>query len=246
MNKYDDPKFFDKYAQMERSQRGLGGAGEWAALEPLLPDFNGRRVLDLGCGYGWHCNYAASRGAAQVIGIDSSAKMLKRAEELKSDPNISYQPGTMESFAFSEESFDIILSSLAIHYVADYAGLIDKCYRILSPGGRLVMTVEHPVFTSQGSQDWRYDSAGEIEHFPVDNYFYEGRRETTFLGETVTKYHRTLTSYLMVLIERGFRLQGVVEPMPPPDWLDKPGMADEMRRPMMLIIIAQKEQHETD
>ena len=54
-NKYDDPIFFQKYSQMSRSQQGLSGAGEWQQLRQLLPDFAGKRVLDLGCGYGWHC-----------------------------------------------------------------------------------------------------------------------------------------------------------------------------------------------
>lgn len=54
-NKYDDEVFFEKYSQMYRSVYGLQGSGEWHEFEKLLPDFQGKRVLDLGCGYGWHC-----------------------------------------------------------------------------------------------------------------------------------------------------------------------------------------------
>ena len=57
-NKYDDNILFQKYSQMSRSQQGLAGAGEWETLRKLLPDFKDKRVLDLGCGYGWHCIYA--------------------------------------------------------------------------------------------------------------------------------------------------------------------------------------------
>ena len=53
-NKYDNEIFFQKYSQMLRSQKGLQGAGEWSELEKILPDFCGKSVLDLGCGYGWH------------------------------------------------------------------------------------------------------------------------------------------------------------------------------------------------
>ncbi len=67
---------------------------------------------------------------------------------------------------------------------------------MLKAGGNLVFTVEHPVFTAHGTQDWYYNEKGEILHFPVDNYYYEGKRTAMFLEEKVTKYHRTLTTYL--------------------------------------------------
>ena len=78
MNPYDNPEFFAEYAKMSRSQYGLEGAGEWRQLEPMFPEMSGKAVLDLGCGYGWHCKYAAERGAASVLGIDQSARMDKR------------------------------------------------------------------------------------------------------------------------------------------------------------------------
>ena len=73
-NKYDDENFFQKYSEMYRSVHGLAGAGEWQALRGLLPDFRGKCVLDLGCGYGWHCKYAAEQGAREVLGTDISRK----------------------------------------------------------------------------------------------------------------------------------------------------------------------------
>ena len=75
-NRYDDPVFFRKYSEMARSRLGLEGAGEWKTLRPMLPDFTGKRVLDLGCGYGWHAFYAAENGAERVLGVDLSEKML--------------------------------------------------------------------------------------------------------------------------------------------------------------------------
>ena len=78
-NKYDDPTFFQKYAGMARSQQGLAGAGEWQAFRALLPDFQGKSVLDLGCGYGWHCKYAQEKGAAQVLALVDAGQRLKDA-----------------------------------------------------------------------------------------------------------------------------------------------------------------------
>ena len=69
-NKYDNENFFIKYSQMERSKKGLQGAGEWHELKKILPDFQDKTVLDLGCGYGWNCKYAIDNGAKYVLGID--------------------------------------------------------------------------------------------------------------------------------------------------------------------------------
>ena len=134
-----------------------------------------------------------------------------------------------------------MLSSLALHYVEDYVGVVQNVHRMLRPGGVFLFSCEHPVFTAEGSQDWTYNPDGSIAHFPVDNYYYEGRRTAHFLGEEVTKYHRTLTTYLMGLLQNGFAITAVAEPMPPREIWDIPGMKDEMRRPMMLIIRAVKQ-----
>lgn len=240
-NKYDDPVFFEKYAQMDRSRLGLKGAGEWRTLESMLPDFAGRDVLDLGCGYGWHCAYAAEHGAKSVLGVDISEKMLKTAREKHTAPVIEYRHAAMEDVDFVDGAFDVILSSLAFHYVADFEALARNIARWLRTGGDFVFSCEHPVFTAEGSQDWYRDAQGNILHFPVDNYYIEGERQAVFLGERVTKYHRTLTNYVNALLSSGFALTGLAEPQPPQEMVDTiPGMADELRRPMMLILAAKK------
>lgn len=240
-NKYDDDLFFQKYGEMFRSQKGLDGAGEWPALQKLLPGFAGRRVLDLGCGYGWHCVWAAEHGAAEVVGADISRRMLEVARAKTDSPAVRYECAAMEDLDYPEGAFDLALSSLAFHYVADWPALVKKIRRWLVPGGDFVFSVEHPVFTAQGTQDWYYGPDGEILHFPVDNYYYEGRREAVFLGEKVTKYHRTLTTYVNTLLEEGFSVRRLVEPQPPEKMLGLPGMKDEMRRPMMLLVSARRD-----
>lgn len=239
-NKYDDQQFFAKYSQMHRSVHGLAGAGEWPELQKLLPNFEGRRVLDLGCGYGWHCVYAARQGAARVLGADISQRMLGEAERRSEGLPVEYLCCAMEDLTLPEQSFDVVISSLAFHYIEDYKGLVQRVYRWLAEGGRFVFSVEHPVFTAQGRQDWYYGPAGEILHFPVDNYYDEGKRSAVFLGEQVEKYHRTLTTYLNSLLEAGFSIKSIVEPQPPEDMMDIPGMKDELRRPMMLLVAAEK------
>ncbi|GAK14121.1 bifunctional 2-polyprenyl-6-hydroxyphenol methylase/3-demethylubiquinol 3-O-methyltransferase UbiG [Geomicrobium sp. JCM 19039] len=237
-NPYDQQAFFEKYEQMDRSKYGLSGAGEWSTLQQLLPDFQHNRVLDLGCGYGWHCVYALEQGAKQVVGIDVSEKMIGVAKEKTAGmDNVSYVQTAIEDVRFDDESFDAVMSSLAFHYVESFDRVAKNVHRMLATGGQFVFSVEHPVFTAEGSQQWHTDDKGNIQHFPVDRYFYEGERDTTFLGETVTKYHRTLTTYVDALLTNGFRLDRLVEPMPPASL----EMEDEMRRPMMLIVRATKQ-----
>lgn len=239
-NKYDNESFFQKYSEMTRSTKGLEGAGEWSELQKLLPDFMDKRVLDLGCGYGWHCIYAAEQGAKYVLGTDISSKMIETAKSKTDSKKVVYRCCAMEDLKVAEHSFDVIISSLAFHYIKDFEPLVETISRSLVPEGDFVFSVEHPVFTSYGSQDWYYDEDGNILHFPVDNYYYEGKREAIFLGEPVVKYHRTLTTYLNTLLNNGFELKNIIEPQPPVDMMDLPGMKDEMRRPMMLLVSAKK------
>lgn len=240
-NKYDDNVFFEKYSQMDRSKKGLDGAGEWHVLKQMLPDFRGKRILDLGCGFGWHCEYAIENGAASAVGIDISEKMLAEAHAKRSSEAISYICLPIEDIDFPPSSFDVVISSLAFHYIQSFEDICKKVYDSLSPGGNFVFSVEHPVFTAYGTEDWYYDDRGNILHWPVDRYFNEGRRSTIFLGETVQKYHKTLTTYVNGLIRTGFEITGLIEPEPSEEMLHTvPGMTDELRRPMMLLVSARK------
>ena len=239
-NRYDDQDFFDEYAKMQRSVSGLAMAGEWDSMKLLLPKFDGKRLLDIGCGYGWHCIYAMEHGAEMAVGVDISQKMLEEARAKTTYPNVTYLCTAMEEMNFPSESFDIALSSLALHYTPDFEAVVQKVRSFLVPGGQFVFSVEHPVFTAQGSQQWHLDAQGNVMHFPVDNYFTEGPRNAVFLGKRVTKYHHTLTTFLGGLLMNGFELVNVVEPSPSLRLLDEPGMRDELRRPMMLLVSARK------
>ncbi|MGE7989072.1 class I SAM-dependent methyltransferase [Lysinibacillus fusiformis] len=240
-NKYDDMQFFSAYEKIPRSVQGLDAAGEWHVLKTLLPDLKNKHVLDLGCGFGWHCRYARTQQAKSVIGVDISEKMLQKAQEKTDDPFISYLNIPIEDIQFSASQFDVVLSSLAIHYLQNFEALCKKVYNYLKPDGSFVFSVEHPIFTSRHEQDWYNDEHGNRLHWPVDHYQTEGMRETTFLTENVIKYHRTLSTYINELIQVGFTIRAVKEPMPSEEMLQTiPGMQDELRRPLFLIIVAEK------
>lgn len=237
-NEYDKESFFNQYKQMSRSTDGLKGAGEWHELQKLLPDFAGKDVLDLGCGFGWHCKYAVDRGARRALGIDLSANMLEEAKKRNFSDRIEYRQCGILEYEYPREAFDVVISSLALHYIDDFAAVCRGVNRCLRPGGTFVFSAEHPIFTAYGSQDWIYGEDGKILHWPVDRYFEEGPRDAVFLGEHVVKQHKTLATYLNGLLTHGFRIQAVVEPRPDPEMMEIPGMADELRRPMMLLVSA--------
>lgn len=240
-NKYDNEAFFEQYSQMSRSQEGLKGAGEWHVLRSLLPNLQNKQILDLGCGYGWHCKYAVEQGAAGVMGIDLSQKMIQKAQQINADPRIEYRVSAVEDFEYPAAQFDVVLSSLTFHYIPSFDTVCKNVFRTLRPGGSFIFSVEHPIFTAQGKQEWIRNNAGENLHWPVDNYFHEGMRHSCFLGEEVQKYHKTLTTYIDGLLTNGFSLNRLIEPQPEPELLKTiPGMQDELRRPMMLIILATK------
>jgi len=205
-NKYDDIQFFSEYEKMPRSVKGLEAAGEWHVLKALLPELKNKSVLDLGCGFGWHCRYAREQQASSVIGVDISEKMLQKAREKTDDPAISYIQMPIEEIDFSNGQFDVVLSSLAFHYIQSFREVCKKVYDSLKPEGSFVFSVEHPIFTSRGEQDWYYDDKGSRLHWAVDHYQSEGIRETTFLTNNVIKYHRTISTYLNDVIKAGFTM----------------------------------------
>lgn len=240
-NIYDDPGFFAQYSQMARSISGLDAAGEWPAFRALLPNLRDKRVLDLGCGFGWHCRYAREQQAQSVVGVDLSEKMLARARENTNDAAIEYRQMAIEDIDFPAGAFDMVVSSLALHYIERFDLVCRNVSHCLAPGGFFVLSVEHPVFTALATQDWYYGPRRERLHWPVDHYQDEGPRQTRFLDHEVIKYHRTVTTYLNTLIEARFTLTKCSEPQPTQDMLNQhPDLLDETRRPLFLVISAVK------
>ena len=238
-NIYDNPDFFAGYSQLDRSVQGLAGAPEWPSLRALLPDMAGVRVADLGCGFGWFCRWAREHGAASVLGLDVSENMLARARADTRDDAITYKQADLDRLALPEAAFDLIYSSLALHYVEDFGRLSATVHRALAPGARFVFSIEHPIFMASGRPEWIVDANGR-RTWPVDGYQNEGRRETNWFADGVVKYHRTLGTTLNLLIRAGFTIRHVEEWGPDETLLAaRPDLAIERERPMFALIAAQ-------
>jgi ubiquinone/menaquinone biosynthesis C-methylase UbiE len=237
-NIYDNAEFFEGYSRLRRSVEGLDGAPEWPALRALLPDPRGLKVVDLGCGFGWFCRWARQSGVAQILGIDVSEKMLARARAATEDAAITYTEADMEHLELPKESFNLVYSSLALHYVEHLNDLVSVVYRSLVPGGNFVFSVEHPIFTAPADPNW-FVNAGGRKTWPIDGYLDEGTRSTDWLAKGVIKYHRTIATYLNMLLRLGFTISHVEEWGPTAEQIAaQPNWADERQRPPFLLVAA--------
>lgn len=239
-NIYDNPQFFKGYKHLRDLDTGLNGVLEVPAMRALLPDLAGKHVLDLGCGFGDFARYARKQGAVAVTAVDLSQKMIEQAIQLTSDTHVQYVQHAIESYIPQADSFDLVVSSLALHYIEDYAQLTRLVYASLTPGGQFVFSVEHPVCTAN-SLGWVQDSDGTRLHWPLDRYAEQGQRQTTWFVDGVIKFHRTLQTYVNTLLAAGFRLDHFGEPTPLEAFVQaRPTLHDELRRPPFLLLAASK------
>ena len=127
-NIFDNEIFFEGYKKIRDNEVNANNLFEIPALRSLLPDLEGKRILDLGCGFGEHCVEFVAKGAEKVVGIDISEKMLEVAKKENSDPGITYILMPMEDIGSINEKFDVVISSLAFHYIEDFAGVVKNIH----------------------------------------------------------------------------------------------------------------------
>ena len=239
-NIYDTAEFFEGYSRLPRSRHGLEGAPEWPAIRALLPDLRDKRVVDLGCGFGWFARWAAEQGADRVVGIDLSENMIERARRETSDARVEYRIADLETLELPAAAYDFVYSSLAFHYVEDFGRLVRTVHRALVPGARFVFTIEHPIYMAPANPGWSKADDGRMS-WPLDGYSVEGRRVTDWLAKGVVKYHRTIGTTLNALLATGFALRGVVEFAPTADQIAGDSrLAPEIERPMILIVSTER------
>jgi trans-aconitate methyltransferase len=236
-NIYDDPTFLAGYSQFPRSREGLSATGEWPALRALLPEIAGRRVVDLGCGFGHLSRWLAAAGASSVLGIDLSEKMLARARAETTGPSVVYRRGDLDELVLEPGSADLIVSSMTFHYIEDFGRLARMLHAALTPGGSLVFSVEHPIYAARSEPEWVTTTAGR-RAFAIADYGIEGRKVTSWIVDGVVKYHRTISTMLNTLTRAGFAYGTVDEWVPSeeqllahPEWRDT-----ELTRPMFLLM----------
>jgi 2-polyprenyl-3-methyl-5-hydroxy-6-metoxy-1,4-benzoquinol methylase len=241
-NIYDNEIFFGGYKKIRENEVNANNLFEIPALFSMMPDLKDKRVLDLGCGFGEHCIHFANSGATKVVGIDISKKMLEVAKKENSHTAITYLNMPMEDIGNINDKFNVVVSSLAFHYVEDFKGVIGKIYELLDVGGTLIFSQEHPLCTCHsGENRWTRDENGNKLYLNLANYGIEGERESVWFVDNVKKYHRTFSNILNTLIEAGFLLEKVIEPLPSEELLLKYSeYKDLFHKPDFLLIKVKK------
>ena len=237
-NIYDNEIFFAGYKKIRENQVNANNLFEIPALFSMMPNLKDKTILDLGCGFGEHCKGFVESGAKKVIGIDISEKMLEIAKQENADSKITYINMPMENIFELTEKYDIVISSLAFHYVEDFAGVVKNIYNLLNENGTFIFSQENPLCTCHsGGQRWTKDENGNKLYLNLSNYGIEGERESIWFVDDVKKYHRTFSSIINTLIETGFKIGKLIEPLPTEDLLKKyPDYKDLFHKPDFLLV----------
>lgn len=242
-NIFDNSTFFDGYKKLRESDTNSNDLLEQPAMRKLIPDLNGKSVIDLGCGYGHNCNDFVKRGADCVTGIDISDKMLDIAKTENADTKITYIKMSMDKIGSLNRKFDFIYSSLAFHYIEDFDAFAKSLYQSLNDGGILLFSQEHPIITStiDGKGHFNKDKHGNKISYTFSDYHKPGKRTVTWYVDGVIKYHRTFSDVVNALANAGFIIEQIVEPLPEEWAIQKlPALAKEYIKPNFLIIRAKK------
>jgi SAM-dependent methyltransferase len=166
--------------------------------------------------------------------------MLAQAGTATSDAGITYARSDLEVLDLPEASVDLAYSSLALHYIENLRRLLAAVHHALVPAGRLVFSIEHPIYMAPARPGWLLDSSGR-KTWPVDSYSVEGPRTTEWLIKGVIKQHRTIGTTLNLLIELGFTICHVEEWAPAAHQIEaRPELAEELERPMFLLVAARR------
>jgi SAM-dependent methyltransferase len=202
-NDYDS--FAEAYAA-ETESNLLNGYYTRPAVLDLAGDVAGRRILDVGCGAGPLLAALRDRGAI-VTGAEPSAKMLELARKRLGEGAALHQAGLGgDPLPFPDDAFDDAIACLVLHYLEDWKAPLADLRRVLVPGGRLIVAVNHPfVYKLQ------YPDA---DYFALREY----SEDYTFSGQSavLTYWHRPLHAITAAFIEAGFRIAVISEPPPAP------------------------------
>jgi len=205
---------------------------ERPAMRRLLTDLAGKRVLDAGCAGGAQSEWLVGRGAT-VVALDVSDRMVELsrvrigegAVVLQADLSLPL-PQVPE---LADGSFDVVMSSLTLHYVDDWSRPLAEFFRLLKPGGTLVFSTHHPYWDRRLVAEDDYFQTGLVE----DYWSLSGGIPVGFRF-----YRKTLAQIVTSVAEAGLVIDSVEEPLPSEDLRTVNLIAyDELRKQPAFLII---------
>lgn len=238
-NIYDNPEFFEAYKNLRDQDKGLNELLEQPVMKRLMYNANGKSILDIGCGFGHQIQVVLEQNPIAITGIDISEKMIAEAKRRLNDSRVSLQSTAIEDYTIEPKTFDIVISSMAMHYIEDIKPLLHKIYEGLNNKGQFLFSVEHPVCTAS-QNGWK-----EVNGSPswlLSQYGKEGIRKQNWFVDGVIKYHRKLSTLVNELSEAGFCIKNIEEPTPDEALLiSRPDFRLHVERPPIVIFNCIKE-----
>ncbi|MEW6736469.1 MAG: class I SAM-dependent methyltransferase [Acidobacteriota bacterium] len=226
---------------------------ERPAVTAIATTLTFRRVLDLGCGSGHYACWFARRGAF-VTGLDLSRQMLLLAHAQATAGQLALnlcEGDIRRSWPFADNSFELVFSGTALHYIEDLAAFFHQAYRVLVPGGHLLISALHPVSVGLFptlTQDYRSQQAWNLKYFDTTRRHYFApwsmtTPETENAPPPIECYHHTLEQYLGAILEAGFLLRTLREPAPPAELAtENPARYSySFTQPLFLVMHAQRQ-----
>ncbi|NRB47304.1 MAG: methyltransferase domain-containing protein [Saprospiraceae bacterium] len=208
---YDQTGVFEQYVKHRAKPDNPNEVIETPIVQALIGEVKGKSCLDIGCGYGAMAEYLQEQQVASYLGIDPSGKMIAAARERVVQRNFRFELGQVEELAIEVEQYDIVISRLVFHYVADITSVFQSIFAGLRSDGIFIFSVEHAVMTALMD---KAKAGSKKEGWKVGAYFEEGPRAHQWMGAAVTKYHKTIETYFAALRQSGFLVQDLREGRP--------------------------------
>ncbi len=215
------PDHYDGFAESYAAENESGLFNAYyarPAMIRLAGDVTGRRVLDAGCGSGPLA--AALQGAgAEMTGFDASPEMLRLARRRLGEDADLHVADLARPLPFADDEFDDVVVSLVLHYLEDWGGPLAELHRVLTPGGRLLLAVNHPLVFEVTRPEGDYFAVTPY----TDDHEFDGR------PVELTYWHRPLHAMTDAFTEAGFGIEVISEPPFSPDTppeLLPPGLGD--------------------
>lgn len=221
----------DEYAE-EVEASAYNAELEFPGTVALVPDVDGKRVLDAGCGNGRYTEWLLERGA-DVVAVDASEEMLahatERVDDRAGDRATFHRADLGRRLPFADDGeFDGVVSALVLDYVPDWAATFAEFARVLVPGGFVVASVSHPF---------------DEFHLPERANYFDVEERTKEWSVDVPYYRRPLARMVNPILDAGFRLDELAEPQPTEGFRERrPERYErESKRPVFLSLRAVKD-----